>query len=155
MTVSDGLGAGTRRRPAPPGRAFLAAAALLCAVIVAGCQGPTSPEEAPSDYARLIQRAGAEARAQEDSTLLILRNTSNPGIQDLMLGLGLDFVRYDRVNGLVCAWRGGGLGPARGYIYRLPGYPPVAADTLGETCMRNDECSERPVNDEWTGFACP
>jgi hypothetical protein len=147
--------ADSRPRPARPGRLVAAAAALLCAMLASGCQGPTSPQEAPSDYARLIQRAGAEARAQEDSTLLLLRNTSNRGIQDLMLGLGLDYVRYDRVNGLVCAWRGGGFGPARGYIYRLPDHPPVAADTLGETCMRNDECSERPVTDDWTGFACP
>jgi hypothetical protein len=134
-------------------RSILAAALGAAALVAAGCGGPTGPREAPQDYQRLLQLAAAEAQAQEDSTFLWLRNPSNREARALMLDLDLDYLRYDRVDGVVCVWKGGGVSAARGYVYRLPGSR-VPTDFLGETCYRYDACSESDAGDGWTRFQC-
>ena len=129
---------------------FLSATVL---VLSAGCGGPAGPDTHPEAYRRLVQLAGAESRAQEDSTFLWLRNAPHAEVRSIMLDLGLDYVRYDRVDGVVCAWAGGGMGPARGFAFRLPGAS-VPTDSIGETCYRYDTCGEEPVTDAWTRFWC-
>lgn len=89
----------------------------------------------------------------EDSTFLWLRNTENAEARRLMLGLGLDFVRYDAVDGVVCAWSGGGMLAAQGYVTRLPESTPPD-DGLGEACMRAGACTETPLTSDWTAFRC-
>lgn len=133
-------------------RAVLAAI-LTGLLVAAACRGPTSPAEKPDAYGRLVQLAGAEARSRGDSTFLWLRNPQNAEAQSLMLDLGLDYVRYDRVDGVVCAWTGGGVGPAKGFVYRLPDAT-LPTDSLGEACYRYDTCGEEPVADGWTRFWC-
>jgi hypothetical protein len=134
-------------------RAILVLLAAAVGVVSVGCGGPTGPDANPEAYQRLVQLAGAESRAQEDSTFLWLRNVPNAEARSLMLDLGLDYVRYDRIDGVVCAWAGGGMGPARGFVYRLPGAT-VPIDSLGETCYRYDTCGEERVTDTWTRFWC-
>jgi hypothetical protein len=134
-------------------RAFLIASAATILVLGVGCQGPTRPDENPDAYRRLVQLAGAEARSRGDSTFLWLRNPQNAEARSLMLDLGLDYVRYDRVDGVVCAWAGGGMGPARGFVYRLPGAA-LPTDSLGESCYRYDTCGEESIPGDWTRFWC-
>lgn len=89
----------------------------------------------------------------DDSTFLWMRNTPNADARRIMLRLGLDYVRYDRVDGVVCAWSGGGMLAARGYVTRLPdAHPPT--DRLGEACMRAGACTETPLTEDWTAFRC-
>jgi len=155
-----------------PRRAFAAVFAvaytLLSALLLAGCGGATSPEEEPDKYAQLVRVTAAEMRAEEDTTRLWLRNNDNPQVNDLMLRLGLDFVRYDANRGVVCAWSGGGMMPARGFVYRLPSDDRLRAapdtstsadvlstDSLGDACYRSGRCTETPVTDDWVRFECP
>ena len=154
-----------------PRSMFAVVSTVLSALLLAGCGGATSPEEEPDRYAQLVRVTAAEMRAEEDTTRLWLRNNDNPQVNDLMLGLGLDFVRYDAERGVVCAWSGGGMMPARGFVYRLPPddrlqaasdtadtsatRSPVPADSLGDACYRSGRCTETPVTDDWVRFECP
>ncbi len=134
-------------------RAFLVALSTILLALSTGCSSPTRPADNPDAYRRLMQLAGAEARSRGDSTFLWLRNPQNAEARSLMLDLGLDYVRYDRVDGVVCAWAGGGMGPAKGFVYRLPGGT-VPTDSLGEACYRYDTCREEPAADGWIRFRC-
>lgn len=128
---------------------------LFVCLGTAGCQpGPTSPVEAPGAYTQLVRLASAESRAASDSTFLWLRNTDPPRARTLMLDLGLDYVRYDETTGVLCAWAGGGMDAARGYIFRLRDTLAVPPDSLGEACYRSGGCSESRLTDEWTAFRC-
>lgn len=143
----------SRHSGTPVMRTALASLLAGLLVVTTGCQGPTSPADNPNAYRRLVELASADARAREDSTFLWLRNPQNAEAQSLMIDLGLDYVRYDRIDGVVCAWAGGGVGPARGFVFRLPNAT-VPTDSLGEVCYRYDTCGEEPVTEDWTRFWC-
>ncbi len=156
----------------------MAIAGMLSALLLGGCEGAVSPETEPEKYAQLVRVAAAEMRAEEDTTRLWLRNNPNPRISDLMLDLKVDYVRYDARRGVVCAWAGGGMMPARGFVYRLPpsstlplssrdsvaadstasgtaSPKPVPTDSLGDVCYRSGRCAEEPLTGDWTRFECP
>jgi hypothetical protein len=145
---------------------------LIFLLLTAGCEGAVSPADDAQKYAQLVRVAAAEVRAEEDTTRLWLRNSDSPKIRALMLDLRLDYLRYDARRGVVCAWTGGGMMPARGFVYRLPRSarlaapgpapadttgpaPSPPADSLGDACYRSGPCSESPVTDDWSRFECP
>lgn len=148
-------------------------AGMLSALVLGGCGEAVSPETEPEKYAQLVRVAAAEMRAEEDTTRLWLRNNPNPRISDLMLDLKVDYVRYDARRDVVCAWAGGGMMPARGFVYRLPpsstlplapsdssapdsaSARPLPVDSLGDACYRSGRCAETPVTDDWVRFECP
>ena len=128
---------------------------LLMSGWLVGCRTrPTPPTDAPDPYTTLVQLASAEAREASDSTFLWLRNTDPPRARTLMLELGLDYVRYDETRGVLCAWAGGGMDAAHGYVFRLSDSLAVPADSLGDACYRSGGCSETPLTDDWTAFRC-
>ena len=128
-------------------------ALATAAVLLMGCGEETSPETHPEKYDQLVRIAEAEARAGEDSTFLWLRNVEIDRARRLMLDLGLDFVRYDRPDGVICAWRGGGLNYARGFAHRMPGTT-TPTDSIGEACFRSGPCQETPIKGRWTRWTC-
>lgn len=126
----------------------------IVALGVTGCNSPTPPTEAPESYDRLVRLSAAEARVREDSTFLWLRNNETPEARQLMLELGLHYVRYDRDAGVICTWSGGGLGPAVGYGYRLP-ETSVAVDSIGGECYRQGSCRVDSLGESsWVYFHC-
>lgn len=129
--------------------------AVILGWLLVACEPRDSPGSAPAQYASLLQVVEAEARAREDTTVLWMRNADNPRLRSLMLDLGLDFVRYNQPAGLICAWRGGGMGNANGFAHPIAGRPPVPQDSVGERCYRTGPCSESSAAGEWTQWTCP
>jgi hypothetical protein len=126
---------------------------FLAAVGGVGCQSPTPPTKAPNAYNQLVQQAIAEAEARPDTAFFWLSNTGNARARSLMLDLGLDYLRYDRGNDLLCVWTGEGLWPARGYV-TAPASNRVPADSVGLLCNIEGACAVEAVSDRWTRFRC-
>jgi len=118
-----------------------------------GCGPPTSPEEAPRQYDQLVQVAAVQAEGRPDTSFFWLTNTSVTTARTLMLELGIEYVRYDRSEDVLCAWSGEGLQPARGYV-TAPSSGRVPPDSVGLRCNIEGQCAAEPVTDEWMGFRC-
>ena len=129
--------------------------ACLLSLVLLSCRERHTPTTHPKQYNSLLQQVAAEARAREDSSMLLLRNTDNKRIRALMLDLGVDYIRYNRERGLVCTWHGGGMDRARGFAYRIPGPPPAPLDSVGERCYRSASCTESETETEWVRWECP
>jgi len=84
----------------------LCATALLFACSV-GCESQTPPADAPKQYAQLVRVAAAQAEGRPDTSFFWLSNTSVTEARTLMLDLGIDYLRYDRSEGVLCK----GFGP--------------------------------------------
>jgi len=135
-------------------RGLWATGRILAAVLLlVGCQEPVSPSEQPGTYRTLVQVAASEVRVREDSTALWLRNTEVARMRDVMDAARVQYVSYDATDGVVCAWRGRGLGGATGYAFRLP-ESTVPRDSLGRMCYTKGGCSVTPETDAWTRFVC-
>lgn len=118
-----------------------------------GCQSPTPPQKASGKYSQLVQQAVAQAEARPDTAFFWLTNTSNTQARTLMLDLGLDYLRYDRGNDLLCVWTGEGLWPARGYV-TAPRSDRVPADSVGLLCNIEGTCAVEAVSERWSQFRC-
>lgn len=128
-------------------------AALLLLALGTGCQPPTPPTEASTQYDQLVQQAIAQAEAQADTSLFWLRNTGNAQARSLMLDLGVDYLRYDRGADVLCAWSGEGLWPARGYV-TAPAAGTVPTDSIGMLCNIEGTCSAEAISARWGRFEC-
>jgi len=130
----------------------LCATALLFACSV-GCESQTPPADAPKQYAQLVRVAAAQAEGRPDTSFFWLSNTSVTEARTLMLDLGIDYLRYDRSEGVLCAWRGEGLWPARGYV-SAPGSRTLHADSVGALCNIEGQCLADMETEEWMRFRC-
>ena len=128
--------------------------ALGMALLLVGCgEGITPPAEAPSRYDQLVRLAVAETEARADTSLFWLRNTGPAQARSLMIGLGVNYLRYDRGTGVLCAWQGEGLWPARGYV-TAPASDAAPTDSIGIRCNIEGQCSTSAPTDGWTPFTC-
>lgn len=134
-------------------RLSFAAALVIVMGVGVGCEPPTPPTEAPRQYDQLIRVAAAQAKARPDTSFFWFRNTRNAQGRSLMLDLGVDFLYFNRAEGVLCVWNGEGLWPARGYVTMLPDAKPLT-DSVGGTCNIDGTCSSSPLTETWAQFRC-
>ena len=134
-------------------RGLSLASTLLLAVWGLGCQSPTPPSKASTQYNRLVQRTLAEAEARPDTSFFWLSNTGDTQARSLMLELGIDYLRYDRAADVLCLWTGEGLWPARGFA-TAPRAGTALTDSVGPRCEIEGSCRVQTVSDTWSRFRC-
>ncbi|MFB6249799.1 MAG: hypothetical protein ABEL97_14655 [Salinibacter sp.] len=128
-------------------------AVIFGVALLGGCEPPASPTEAPRQYDQLVRRALAQSKAQADSSLFWLRNTGNARARSLMLDLGVDYLRYNRGDDVLCVWSGEGLWPARGYA-TAPAAETALTDSIGTLCNIEGTCTVEPTTMRWARFEC-
>lgn len=121
--------------------------------LLMGYESMTSPVQAPDKYQELMQVAAAQGQARPDTSFFWLRNTGNARGRSLMLELGINYLHYDRRNGVLCAWSGEGLWSARGYVTSVPAGRPQT-DSVGVLCDIEGECTATAVTETWAQFEC-
>jgi len=127
---------------------------LWGAALLVGCgDGITPPSEAPAQYDQLVRLAVAETEARPDTSLFWLRNTGPAQARSLMVGLGVNYLRYDRATGVLCVWRGEGIRPAHGYG-TTPSAERAPTDSIGVRCNIEGQCSTSAPTGGWTPFTC-
>ncbi|MFB6232221.1 MAG: hypothetical protein ABEL04_13815 [Salinibacter sp.] len=126
---------------------------LVLVGLAAGCEPPTPPGEASRQYDELMQVAAAEAKGRTDTSFFWLPNAGSARARTLMLDLGIDYLHYDRRQGVLCVWNGEGLWPARGYVTALPAATPQT-DSVGTLCNIEGECIASAVTETWAQFEC-
>lgn len=132
---------------------ILLVAAVGITGLLMGCESMTSPVEAPNKYQELMQVAAAQGQARPDTSFFWLRNAGNARGRSLMIELGINYLHYDRRNGVLCMWSGEGLWPARGYVTSVPAGRPQT-DSVGVLCDIEGECTATAVTETWAQFEC-
>lgn len=126
---------------------------LLVLSLLVGCQAPTPPTEAPHQYSHLVRVTVAQAKARPDTAVFWLRNSGPAKARTLMIDLGIDYLRYDRGDDLLCVWSGEGVSPAIGYV-TAPSSGTAPTDSVGRHCNIEGSCSTSIASEEWARFRC-
>lgn len=127
--------------------------ASFLVLLLIGCESPTPPSKASTQYDQLVQRALVKAEARPDTAFFWLSNTGDTQARSLMLDLGVDYLRYDRSADVLCLWTGEGLWPAHGYV-TAPESGAAPTDSVGPLCNIEGTCSVETVTETWSQFRC-